>query len=404
MTIFQTVSVFSLCFWFMPTAFAANAPAIKPTRKLARNKIHKPVAPTPVAFLITQVDALKTELTQQPLIAPQDPGTETEGAVQIESGHDKQSWLSAIYKHHLVNTSHLSEALADRLILSELIKAVMHEPESNPLPKTMGLKQFLELNSLIGKDGKITADGDQIEAALHKEFPAGFIVRPAVGIVQTETEVGLFKNSDQFIVELLKKSNSLYDPLTYKVPIRSHILDAVVSGEAVVLQENIVLSTDADKRLRSRRAAKVRLHTYEEKIVPDSVPRRWVRDTAPATADETKAAYVYAQGFLRKLPPGLLARQAWSIEVSVFDNGTFKITDLVTNRGRTIAWSGYLDQPQILQAYTKLFETEHNVQFTGLSGFLLRHGLAEYFHYWRLRIEKAPWLWHKLVALWPPWP
>ena len=401
--IFQTVSPLLVAVLAATTpAFAAHAPGKKGSS--ANHKLKQTEALTPEGFLEKQIEGLKTEIDNQPLAPAQDPGTETEGPIQIETGSDKQSWLTAIYKHHLVNTSHLSEALADRLLLAELVKTVMKDAGSTPIPRTVGLKGFLEINNLVNKYGTITADGDQIEAALHKTFPAGFIVRPAVGIVATETEVGLFRNSDQFIVELLKQPNSLYDPATYMSPIKSHILGAIGSGEAVVLQDNIVLATDADKPLHVRHAVKIRLHTYEDHVIPDAIPRRWVRGNVSASSEEAKIAETFVQEFLRLLPKGLLARQAWSIEVSVFDNGSYKITDLVTNRGRPGTWSSYLDEPRILQAYTKFFEASRNVEFTGFAGWLLRHGFADYFHYWHVRIEKAPWFWHKIWALFPPWP
>ncbi len=273
------------------------------------------------------------------------------------------------------------------------------------LPKTLGLRQFLERHQLIDRKGAIVADGDQIDSALHSEFPTGFFIRPAVGITPYENERGMFATPEQLIVELLKGKTAIYDPAAYWVPIKSHILGETASGEAIVLQENLIVSAELKGPLRHKSATLVRVHTYEQKIIPDSVPKRWVQDDADEKISDASitAAQKFAQDFLSQLPEYLTRRQAWSIEVASFDNGTFRIANILTNRGKQIAWSSYLDQPRILKAYTDYFEAKGGLQFEGIGGRILRWGLANYFTYWKLRFEKASG-WKKLVAAFPPMP
>ena len=92
------------------------------------------------------------------------------------------------------------------------------------------------------------------------------------------------------------------------------------------------------------------------------------------------------------------------IDVAVMDNGEMRIVDILTNRGQTIGWSSYLDQPQVIAAYSNHFEKFAGVQFAGVYGFLIRNGFANYFPYWERRIDKAQTAWTKILAYLPPPP
>ncbi len=357
-------------------------------------------ATPPHAFLETQIQRLLTQIHARPPHQTSGPG---EPPIVLSCSSEKTDWLAAIYSKNLVEASYVTEAMADKLMLYTLVKTFLGTETDTFLIKTMGLKQFLESQKLVDSNGLITADGEQIEAALYKEFPSGFIVRPAVGLVSTETEMGLFRDSDQFILALLKPGNSLYQPETFLHPIRSHILDAISSGEAAVLQDNVLRLADAAKLLKRHHAFKVRIHTYEGHVVPHSSPKRWVREDIEESSLLYQEAEKFVQSFLDRLPKEFLIRQAWSIEVSGFDNGVLRITDILTNRGKKISWSSYLDQSRVLEAYTNDFESNLNVEFSGLSGWLLRHGWGNYFNYWKLRISKAHG-WHKVSACFPPLP
>ena len=324
--------------------------------------------------------------------------------VSLESSPNKSDWLSTIYEKNIVSTSDYSAYLSDKLLMSSIFERSIGETAAQQyLPKTLGLRQFLERHQLVDRKGKLVADGDQIDSALHKEFPTGFFVRPAVGITPYETERGMFSTPEQLIVELLKGKTPIYDPSTYWVPIKSHILADVASGEAVVLQENLIVSAELKGRLKHKTATLVRVHTYEQKIIPDSIPKRWVQNDADDHLSDVSitAAQKFAQAFLDQLPEELTRRQAWSIEVAAFDNGTFRIANILTNRGKPIAWSSYLDQPRILEAYTDFFESQGDLQFEGIGGRILRWGFANYFTYWKIRFEKAQG-WRKLAAALPP--
>ncbi len=358
----------------------------------AKNRVLK----SPETFLIQQTNRA---IAQSKSIPPR-----IGKGISLKSNPTKNDWLNTIYSKNIVSTSEYSAYLSDKLLMTSIFERTLGASTAQIyLPKTMGLRQFLERHQLVNRKGKLLADGDQIDSALHKEFPTGFFVRPAVGITPYETERGMFATPEQLIVELLKKKTPIYDPATYWKPIKSHILNDIASGEAVVLQENLIVSAELKGRLKQKTATLVRVHTFEQKIIPDSIPKRWIQDDADDQLSEgaIKGAQNFAQGFLDQLPEELTRRQAWSIEVAAFDNGTYRIANILTNRGKQIAWSSYLDQPRILKAYTDYFESEADLQFEGVSGRILRWGFANYFTYWKLRFEKAQG-WRKIVAAFPP--
>ena len=122
-----------------------------------------------------------------------------------------------------------------------------------------------------------------------------------------------------------------------------------------------------------------------------------------STRAKSSAPEVFVQDFLKELPTAVVARQAWGIDVAVFDNGEMKINDIVTNRGLKTAWSSYLEQPRIIEAYAKHFESISGVSFVGFNGGSSDTVLRTTFHSWERRIDKARGF-SKVLAYLPPWP
>ncbi len=321
----------------------------------------------------------------------------------IQTPAAKGPWLASLYSRNLVEAAPETEILADKLIMARVLERALSSEFHHFYPKTMGLKEFLYKHNLIDSEGQISSDGDKIEAALFVEFRAGFVVRPAVGVAPKETRRGLFKEGDQFVLQLLRGSSPIYKPKYFANTVKSHILGDVASGEAVVLQDDIILKAETKKRLRIRTFREVRIHTYENNVVEEGVPDRWAQD-AKIEKHEVSAAERFVNSMLRLMPPRLLTRQAWGVDVAVFDNGEMLITDIVTNRGRRIQWSSYLEQPGVIGAYSRHFEKLAGVQFEGFSGTLIRHNLGNYFSYWDTRIEKSKPGWAKLFSYLPPLP
>ncbi len=368
-----------------------------------------PIAPIATEELVARsVTKILQELKGRP---PRQVSYETHGAaaaakVSLSMFPDRQEWLQAVYANKLVDVSWATSQLSDKRLFYEVVRRELGIRAAEYLPKTMGLREFLIAAGLVDAEGRLRADGDAIEAALFREFPAGFVARPAVGVAPSETGRGLFAETDLFVQELLRPQNVLYRPEHRKQPIRSTILDDIASGEAVVLQEDLISAAHSHVPLKpkDRRAwRELRVHTYEGQVLRDATPTTWVSGVR-FTASEIDAAQTFVQSFLSLLPTSLLTRQAWSFDVLMLEDGERRIVDLVTNRGKRVGWSTYLDQPRVLGAYTRRFEQVASVHFAGIGGAMLRNNWGHYFGFWSLRIERSRPGLDRIRAWIPPWP
>lgn len=368
------------------------------SKKLNESKTAKQRLPRPSKYIESRAQDLYSDLMSRP------PRLVPSRAVAVEAASGKVGWLGSVYSRNLIDASASTMLLADKLLMYKVLEQGLGPDKVQKyLPKTIGLKEFLDKKRLVKKTGEIKATGEKIEQALYREFPAGFVLRPAVGIAPGETSRGLFSETDNFVSELIEGKFQGYAPSNFWKPIKSHILDAIGSGEAVVLQDDLVARADAKKKLEVRAYREIRVHTYEGRIVADAVPTRWVQK-AKVSNDEITRAESFVAEMLSSLPPRLISRQAWGVDVAVFDNGELAVTDIVTNRGRRIQWSSYLEQPRVIGAYSRHFETYAGIRFEGITGTLARNNLGNYFSYWDARIQKAQPGWQRLLSFLPPVP
>lgn len=368
----------------------------------------------PSEFVDERVTKVLRELKGRP---PRLRSAQQAVAIKTPIWSTKSQWLNSIYARGLVDNSKATGFLSDKLLFYEIAKRELGSNADRYLVKTVGLRDFLVREGLVDSAGRLVADGDLIESKLYQAFPTGFVARPAVGVAPRETGSGLFRDSDGFVAELVQADTFLYRPDHRKRPVRSTVLDEIASGEAVVLQEDILakraveLGSRASDTKRSWR--EVRVHTYEGRVVADAKPNFWVRDDK-LSDEEIFRAQKFVAEFLRQLSPQLLIRQAWSIDVLLLDDTVqavpgskvveMKIADIITNRGRRGGWSGYLDQPRVIGAYTRHFEAHAGVKFVGIGGQVLRRNAGNYFSYWGLRIDRSRPGLDKVLAWIPPWP
>lgn len=394
-----SISILALLLSTEPSAEAAlrkrvNASATSRKRAAAARPAVETSVRTPRAFIDERVTKILRDLKGR---APRPRSSETTN-VSLPIWSSKNQWLQAVYAKQIVDASSATGLLSDKLLFYEVAKKELGSVADQYLVRTMGLRDFLVEEKLVGPDGRLTAGGDEVESALFKVFQGGFVARPAVGVAPRETGRGLFKETDEFVAELLKTDTFLYRPEHRKHPVRSTVLDEVASGEAIVLQEDLSAKTPGKFQWRE-----VRVHTYESRVIADANTNYWIRN-GHLTKEEIAAAQKFVADFLALLPASLLSREAFSFDVLILPGGSLRISDVVTNRGRKTAWSQYLDQPRVIGAYTRHFEQFAGLHFAGISGSLLRHNAGNYFAYWGLRIDKSRPGLEKVLAWIPPWP
>jgi hypothetical protein len=387
--------------FLIATSVSASALAAPAKRISAQaHAIVKPPA-QPSVLISQRTQKVLANLKSRPMTPIEDSARE----LALTSSATKSGFLQSLYSHRLVEASWATEMLSDKRIVSEVLTRELGAEKAQQFyPKTLGLREFLTAHGFIDAQGEIKKEeAENIEAALYQEFPAGFIARVAVGVAPSETTQGLYKDTDAFMVELMRPGTPLYHPSHASAAVSSHLLGGQVSsGEAVVLQENLTAWADAKKPLKLKFYQEVRVHTYEGEIVAGAIPARWVQKEM-LSKSQSQAAEKFVQDFLASLPQSILARQAWGVDVAVFDNGEMRINDIVTNHGKPVAWSSYLEQPRVIEAYANHFDHVAGIHFVGFSGWLINHGFANYFPYWQRRIEKAHGV-GKVLAYLPPWP
>jgi hypothetical protein len=329
-----------------------------------------------------RLQSLFVQISQRPII------NQSKEDLKIECDANKVTWLRKIYSLNLVEASKLTELLSDKLIQYKIFSRFLGHEADKFMLHSIGLKEFLIKYNLADLNGNILQDPDMIEAALAEEFPFGFVARPALGVAPSEKNHGLFKSNDLFLQELLKKESSIYQSKNLRQMIASHITRAIESGEAIVLQEDLLRMFSITEHTSSKNYERVRVHAFESRLVGGASPELWVGHRGfDISKNQMNKIDAFVQNFLSKLPTNLTTRQAWGIDVAVLPSGQMKIVDIVTNRGQKIAWSSYLEQPRVIGAYSRHLESAIGLHFTGLAGELIRHDLANYFNYWRVRRE-----------------
>ncbi len=393
--IFGSFFVLSFCYSDLSQAAKHN-----------KNRSHKQRHSSKHTAPASQVDEIVTKLLADIDERPIAVRTDTSDKLVIEADPNKSSWLQQIYAKNLVEASKFTALLSDKLLQRRIFEHFLAENSDHFLLHTIGLKEFLLKYQLVDPDGELIPDTDNFEEALAQEFPYGFIVRPALGVAPLERNHGLFAKNDDFLKEIFRPHNSLYIASTLHQKIKSHIIHAVASGEAIILQEDFVNTYQSKQKLKQKVYERIRLHSFEDRIVKSATPDLWVLKRNFEVGDEQiKNVENFAQAFLDKLPKTLTARQAWGIDVALLDNGEIKILDVVTNRGIKSFWSSYLDEPKILGAYTRHIQDNFNIDFRGFSGFLFRSNLANYANYWQLKRERSSQIASSgILSSMPPWP
>lgn len=178
---------------------------------------------------------------------------------------------------------------------------------------------------------------------LESEFPSGFVAKPAVG----HSSEGL---------GLITHGNTL-----------------VARWSELALQ-NWIVQQRAGSGFGPGMPEEFRVHTFWHRVVPEATFSRWDvlwDDDLFIEIEET------AQRFLDLFPAESLRGHAWGLDVIRLAPGNIRIIDLNTNRGEPRKWSGDLAAPDVLGAYARHLERNHNVEFLGDDGMRLRENLAD---------------------------
>jgi hypothetical protein len=291
----------------------------------------------------------------------------------IQTRATRNAWLKAVYANELVRHDQETLKLADKLYSARKFAALLGDAHLGFFPKTLGLREFCEQENLSQ-----ASSPQQWRKALEKEFPKDVIIKPCAVINTGGETPGYFFGIDAVLAALQKDSNVR---LACDRPAHFHspLLNQIVSGEEFILQENVPVAAGYPSK-HSKSYSEIRIHTYENQVLRNAMFSRWA--VTPVEGDQKfYIARDLVEKFLALLPEDFARKHAWSLDVFVFDNGYARIIDLNTNRGQALQWSGYLARPELLGAYTRLFEKKKSVRFAGWQGLVLRANWGNYFKY-----------------------
>lgn len=235
-----------------------------------------------------------------------------------------------IYGKDLVEASDFTRLMSDKLFQVDFLKAV--SPKTfNYFPKTLSFRQFLKEEKLVDASGEIIKSLDfekQLEQSLRRQFPQGFVVKPAAGY-NTDGR-GFYINDLAGLTKDLVADKSKFIGRDMNFLFKSEEL-GISSGEGFIVQELLI-------PVGGGKPPEYRVHTFENRVVEKATESRWLN---PQERNFT-AIESYVQNFLSLIPKEVLAKQAWGLDVVELSPGNFRIIEINTNRGQKIQWSGYL--------------------------------------------------------------
>ncbi len=290
---------------------------------------------------------------------------------------NRNSWLEAVYEAGLVEASTWTRDLTDKLIMAKVLQRLLGDQFARFHPRTLGLKEFLCENGLLDKDGSLAATESQLALAFDSVFPKGFVVKPTTDFNSLGKESVIYFKKDAVLKDLL--SAKLYRAgEVFEATASEFLWGAIASGERFMVQENAQSAVGLESVVEAKIFPEVRTHTFGNRCVPGTVYVRWREQNFKFDSQNLQRAYAFTEELLGLLPRAFVDRQAWSLDIAVFPNGKLQIIEVNSNRGKPLQWSGFMSRPNVLRAYTRFFETEMKMRFEGISGWLLRLGLANW--------------------------
>lgn len=311
--------------------------------------------------------------------------------IHIHTRPTRVDWLKGLYRAGLLSANHEDCLLADKLYFGQLIEKHLGDEAYQFYPKTRGLKSFSKK--------LLSLDPIALKTELSQEFPSGWIVKPNAEINSGGESLGFYFNNDKFLNDFkfavsdlgsaeaatFKKANiQLIQSALFEDNWISKDLDQFTTGERLIIQTDLGSELAGIQSSKSREWQEVRVHTYGSDVIPNASYHRWAVNPIKSKLF-FKWAESHVQTLLNKLPQEYLKGRAWSLDVVVFDKDKAKILDVNTNRGRQGHWSGFLDRPRLLKAYTVYFQKNSYCRFDGFSGFLFRMGIANTHKYLKRR-------------------
>ncbi|MGE0632654.1 MAG: hypothetical protein AB7O96_09615 [Pseudobdellovibrionaceae bacterium] len=282
----------------------------------------------------------------------------------------RNEWMKAIYENGLVTCTEYSKKLSNKLFCAIEMEKHLGPCYENFFPKTLELKSLVKKYNWLNKANRIEKTKSQISEDLKKEFPLGYIVKPAVGHSSGGREAfNFYLSEDNFLRDFFEKT-------------------ATLVGQALIFQDHLIKMANGAAPEKPRSSPELRIHSYENKVVSGASIARW--RWSRLSKKQIQQAETKVEDLLRLLPTEILVKQAFSFDVLLLPN-LVRIVDINTNQGLPHQWSGYMTRPRFLKAYTLHFEKYAGVEFTGLSSLVVKLGFGNFMKLLKKRHIEGIW-------------
>ena len=125
--------------------------------------------------------------------------------VSLEPRPTKTDWLNTIYDKNIVSTSDYSAYLSDKLLMTSIFQRTLGDSTAEQyLPKTLGLRQFLERYQFVDRKGKILVDGDH-DGYLLQIFTKNIIGPIFYELIQRKNHSGFGEGNFQALFDAIER-------------------------------------------------------------------------------------------------------------------------------------------------------------------------------------------------------
>ncbi len=254
---------------------------------------------------------------------------------------------AAMYSEKLIVANALSKQISNKVQAARLLNEYTPAHLKQHLGRTQGLVEFLS-----------SSPEQNLLEKINKEYPKGFVVKPAQA--QNTYGIGIIKSFSDLEKLITSKEISL----------------GTIDNEVFLIEELHTGTIFSDK------SSEYRIHTLGSKVIRGATLNRWEYWGTP-DPKIISPLEDSVEELLMSLPTWMTDQQAWSLDVTINENGIWKLIEINTNKGVQGNWSGFLLNPVVLSAYFNHLEIYHGWNFNPKTKILVKHKFANYQSYVR---------------------
>lgn len=288
----------------------------------------------------------------------------------IAAKGDRDSFITSLYEAGLLQESAAASAMAlNKGLSSDIIHALIGEENySRYFAKSYGFYELVLMLGLTDNSFKNLVPKDEFIKKINDFFPNGLVYKPSNSAQSRELGAAYFNgaaiNTMYEVLSSHMSTGAIYSGIT-NIGVGYGPID--VPPDEFIVQELLPGFSESTKKMKE-----YRVHTLEDQVVPGATFDRWSWNVLPVTASKVEEQ---VSAFLKLLPLSPLRGIAWGIDVLEAPNGEIRIVEINASVAQE-GWSGYLENPLVLKAYSKALERDYNVKFTGWQGLKLKTGTS----------------------------